>query len=261
MKTEDWLAEGNLTEAIAQADRDVSEDPQNASLSFLLFELLVLAEDFDAAFDRLRDVALADSRLSEVAEFYFGILNAERSRYNFLSQIQGAPQALQEPPAYGAKFINALGLLWEARIEEAEVLLDEAWKEVPKLSGILDGEEFTEIRDADDIIGPFLEAMIPEGYFWIPFEHIKRIEFKERQGYQDTIWLPAYIEMKGGIQGDLWIPSLYSGTGIKDDVLRLGQMTAWEYPSEKIGRVYGQRDIACDKKLIGIRQISTILFG
>lgn len=60
---------------------------------------------------------------------------------------------------------------------------------------------FLSNRDADDI-GPFLEVLIPEGYFWIPFEQIERIEFRDRQGYQDTIWLPAYIQMKGGIEGE-----------------------------------------------------------
>jgi protein involved in temperature-dependent protein secretion len=54
-------------------------------------------------------------------------------------------------------------------------------------------------------------------------------------------------------------PSLYSGTGAKDDFLRLGQMTTWDYPSSTIGRAYGQRDLKTDKILKGIRKVSTIL--
>lgn len=259
MRTEEWLSQGNLEEAIAQARQDVSRTPENAGFRFLLFELLVLAEDFDGAENELRHCAIADPNLAESVEFYQGLLNAERLRYNCLNKAIGAPQALLEPPSYGTTFIQALWLLCQSRVEEAEALLARGWQEVPKISGSLDGERFTEIRDADDVLGPFLEALVPGSYFWIPFEQIERINFKHRRGYQETIWMPAYLEMKGGIQGDLWIPSLYSGTGAKDDFLRLGQMTTWDYPSKSIGRVYGQRDLKTDKILKGIRKVSTIL--
>lgn len=261
MRTEDWLAQGNLQEAIAQVRCDITNDPNNLGQRFLLFELLVLIEAFDQAEMELNHVTSAHPSFAEQAKFYLGILNAERLRYNFLHKAEDSPQALLQPPAYGEKFIQALCLLIEAKIEEAEIALAAAWQEVPKLSGNLDGESFTEIRDADDILGPFLEAIVPNGYYWLPFEHIEQIIFQPKHGYQDNIWVPAYIEMKGGVKGNLWIPSLYSGTGTKEDSLRFGSVTIWDYPSPNIGRVYGQRDLKTNKVLKGIRQISKIVIN
>lgn len=261
MRTEDWLAQGNLGEAIAQVRRDLANEPGNLGQRFLLFELLVLIEAFDQAETELHHSTSAHPSFAENAEFYLGILRAERLRYNFLNKAEGSPQALLEPPAYGKKFIQALCLLAEAKIAEAELALAAGWQEVPKLSGNLDGQSFTEIRDADDILGPFLEAIVPDGYYWLPFEQIEQLIFQPKQGYQDTIWLPAYIEMKGGVKGDLWIPSLYSGTGTKEDSLRLGNLTTCDYPSPHIGRAYGQRDLKTDKVLKGIRQVSTIVLN
>ena len=260
MKTEDWLNQGNLEAAIAQARQDIEQDPQNLGLRFLLFELLFLTEDFDQAEAELRVAASLDSNFSEGAELYLGLLRAERSRHNFLVKGEGAPHGLLPPPVYGAKFIQALDCLVNAQLETAETLLTEGWQAVPKLSGNLNGKAFTEIRDADDILGPFLEALVPDRYFWLPFEQIQSLEFLPQAGYQDTIWMPAYIEMQSGVKGDLWIPALYSGTGKKSDFSKLGQLTEWEYPSPNIGRAYGQRDLKTGEVLIGIRQVSTIFF-
>lgn len=258
MRTEDWLAQGNLGEAIAQARQDLVNEPGNLGQRFLLFELLILTEEFDQAEEELHYAVSAEPSFAENAEFYLGILRAERLRYNFINKAEGVPQALLPPPAYGEKFIQAVCCLAEANITEAELALGAGWEQVPQLSGNLDDQPFTEIRDADDLLGPFLEAIVPNGYYWVPFEQIEQLRFQPKRGYPDTIWLPAYIEMKGGVKGNLWIPSLYSGTGSKDDALRLGNLTTWEYPSPHIGRVYGQRDLKTDKVLKGIRQVSTI---
>lgn len=259
MRTEDWLVQGNLGEALTQARRDVTSNPESFGLRFLLFELLVLVEEFNQAEDELRYATAADPNIADGVELYLGLLSAERLRYNWMTKAQGSPNGLLKPPDYAAKFVEASSLLCEARVKEAEVLLREGWQQVPKLSGSLDGKRFSEIRDADDVLGPFLEALVPGHYYWIPFEQIQRVEFQPKHGYQDTIWIPAYIEMKEGVRGNLWFPSLYSGTSKKSALSKLGQLTEWEYPSPNVARAYGQRDLKTDEILQGIRQVSTIL--
>src|SRR5262245_60898107 len=70
MNTQAWLDQGNLTEALAQARRDVAAQPTNAGLRFLLFEFLALQEDFAGAEAELRQIVAAEPNLREAMGLY-----------------------------------------------------------------------------------------------------------------------------------------------------------------------------------------------
>lgn len=263
---EDWLKQDNLSEAIVQAQQEAFSRPNDESIQFLLFELLALTENFDESERALLAAMSINPSLLEMFELYRGILNAERIRHNVTRNAEGTLSLLTDLPAYSGKFLSSIKLISELKVEEAEILMKRAYQDVPKVSGEIDGVKFIDIRDSNDQIYPFLEVLTPNHYFWVPFSHICRIEFKRFTGYQNTIWMPAYLELKGKIKGEVWIPSLYSGTGSKEDICKMGKLTIWENISTSINRAYGQRDFLYidlygNNLLKAIRQVSLITFN
>jgi len=260
-----WLNQDNLIEATAQVQREVSASPNDEALQFLLFELLALSENFNESENALVAAAKINPALSKMFEIYRGLLNAERIRYNIMMKGEGDLSVLTELPTYSAKFILLIKLISQGKLDEAEVLIKKTYQEVPKVSGEVDGVKFLGIRDSNDLIYPFLEVLTPNHYFWVPFSHIHRIEFRKLAGYQNTIWIPTYLEIKKMTKIQVWLPSLYSGTGVKEDILKLGRMTTWDNISDSINRAYGQRDFMFvdnngSSWLKGIHQISSINF-
>ena len=47
------------------------------------------------------------------------------------------------------------------------------------------------MTDADQRLGPVLEAVINGRYFWIPFQRISRIELDAPADLRDAVWTPA----------------------------------------------------------------------
>src|SRR5262245_16205639 len=126
MNTQALLEQGNLTEALAQARRDVAARPKDTGLRFLLFEFLALPEDFGGAEAELKQILATDPGLGDGVGLFLKLIEAERKRHDLLLRGQGSPPvALQEPPAYGAAFLQAVQLLAGGRGQEAKRLLDE----------------------------------------------------------------------------------------------------------------------------------------
>ncbi len=266
MTLQELLEQDKLQEAIAQLQQNIQGNPNDCEAQFLLFELLALSEDFDGAESALRTVSALDAETSNTVDFFIGILQAERLRYNFWVNAEGSPSAIFEPPTYASAFIDAHFYLHANQVSEAESTLQAGWEQVPQRSGTLNNEPFTAIRDLDDILGPFLEIIVPGQYFWVPFDHIQRLDIPPLRSYPDTIWMPVDINFVGGRSGNAWIPSLYSGTGHNQDgKIQFGRMTL-SRPSASlvIQRYCGQRDLKISEssgdRWMGIRQVSSLVF-
>jgi len=258
----EWLEQGDLTMAIKQAQENVADRPRAEGERFLLFELTILQEDFEEAMVQLNMLRELSPQLSDAAEFYLGLVEAELRRNAFLQKGDGGVGFVVEPPDWAGDFCRACQSLLAGRGAEASSLLQEAWRKVPPVSGTLNGErEFTSFRDADDVLGPFLEAIVPGAWLWMPFSQIQSVSFTEPKGYQEIIWRPAEVVMRNGWSGEVWVPSVYSGTGERTDHEKLGRMTMFDYPAPGISRGYGQRDFKIDDgTLMGIQSVKRLEF-
>jgi type VI secretion system protein ImpE len=143
---------------------------------------------------------------------------------------------------------NWLGLLVEAlRLEAidragAEALRAEAFEAAPASSGSIDGAPFAWLADADQRLGPVLEAVVNGRYFWIPFSRISRIEIDAPTDLRDTVWTSATFTWANGAQTVGLIPTRYDGsTDSPVDAVRLARRTEWDG-----GRGLGQRMFASD---------------
>jgi type VI secretion system protein ImpE len=260
------LEQGDLTEAIEQARRDLTERPRDEGLRFLFFELMALEENFEEAMVQLNMMREFTPDFAGASEFFLGLIEAEQARHTFLNGGESGVGFLVEPPGWASEFCQIPKLVAEGRTDAAADLLRKARPLVPTVSGTVNGDRaFTSLRDADDVLDPFLEAIAPGAWVLLPFSQLRSITFLPSRGYQDVIWRPAVVSFREGREVELWLPSNYSGSGGRTDLEKLGRLTMWDDLGPDLRRAYGQRDFMLDASgswvtLMGIRNIQEILF-
>ena len=175
MKAQELLDAGHLSGAIEQLNQDVKSHPTDSRLRTFLFELLCFAGDYQRA-ERQLDVLGGQSTTAELGvQVYHNILAAEKPRRRLFSEGL-RPDFLLDPPQYLRLHLEALNRLREDRPAEAKALLDQSEGSRSELKGRLEGRPFLDFRDADDLIGPFLEVIVHRNYVWLPFEQIAHLE-------------------------------------------------------------------------------------
>lgn len=222
------LDAGNLTAAIEAATREVKTRPSDTAARTFLFELLLFAGDWERALKQL-DVVAGQNAGSELgAQVYRNNIQAMRERELLWTQSL-APHFLTEPPAGVDLHLAAIKELNAGRESEAQKLLDTAATGRTPLAGSMDGREFSDWRDADDLLAPVLELIISDKYTWLPFAQIKRIEFAPPRQLRDLVWCPVRIETRQGTIGEMFVPALYEGSNRHtDDLVKLGRLTDWQ---------------------------------
>jgi type VI secretion system protein ImpE len=218
---------GELQAAIDAVTQAVKSNPSDVRHRTFLFELLCFAGDFDRA-ERQLDVIGHQSATAEVGvQVYRNNLKAERDRARLFADGLH-PYFLSDPPPYVELHLEAINRLREGNFEEAHQLLNQAEEERPALIGKLNGKQFLDFRDYDDVIGPVLELIVQDHYTWLPFEQIKQIEIGAPKQLRDLMWAAARVESTDGTIGEVFIPALYSGSSDHpNDQVKLGRMTDW----------------------------------
>ena len=223
----DLLDAGQLQAAIEAVSQDVKARPSEMQPRTFLFELLCFAGDWDRA-ERQLDVIGHQSAQAELGvQVYRNNLKAERDRVRLFSDGL-APHFLTEPPAYVDLHLNAINRMREGNYDEARLLLDQAEEERPALIGKVNGRQFLDFRECDDLIGSVLELIVHDKYTWLPFEQIKSMEISAPKQLRDLMWAPARIEGVDGTVGEVFIPALYvRSSDHPNDQVKLGRMTDW----------------------------------
>ena len=123
------------------------------------------------------------------------------------------------------------------------MLLDDAERLRPKVSGICDGQPFNDLRDIDDLTAPFLEVLTSNGkYYWIPIERVELIEFRAPERPRDLLWRRVHMVVRSGPDGEVFLPTLYAGSATDPDPrIRMGRMTDWHGGDGSPVRGAGQR--------------------
>ncbi|HYP28093.1 MAG TPA: type VI secretion system accessory protein TagJ [Blastocatellia bacterium] len=252
------LETGNLQGAIDQVTSEVKAAPTDMHKRTFLFELLCFAGEFDRA-ERQLDVIGHQSAKSEIGVMvYRNNLNAERDRRRLFSDgLQ--PHFLSEPPSYVDLHLDAINRLREGNLDEARAVLDRAEEERPALTGRINGDQFLDFRDYNDLTGPVLEVIMAGEYTWLPFEQIRQVSIEPPRQLRDLIWIAARIEATDGTLGEVFIPVLYAGSGEHaNDQVRLGRMTDWKQMSEDLYIPAGLRLFLVDNEdrpMLGVRSI------
>jgi type VI secretion system protein ImpE len=144
--------------------------------------------------------------------------------------------------------------------EAAVGLRDQAFEAAPAISGQIDGQAFTWIADADERLGPILEAIINGKYYWIPFERIRKIQIEKPVNLRDVIWITATFTWTNEGQAVGLIPSRYPGSEEEEDNgFRMSRKTNWRNLGNNFFIGLGQRMLTTDHgeyPLLDIREVT-----
>jgi type VI secretion system protein ImpE len=233
---------GNLPEAIAAATEEVRKHPADAGRRAFFCELLCFAGDLDRADKQLDALGqLAPDAMLGLALFR-QLIRAEQARRQFYTEGR-LPEFLDKPSPLLELHLKASIAIREGNSAEAATLLGQAEEMRPKPAGTCDGQPFDDFRDLDDLLAPVFEVLTTNGkYYWIPANQVELVELRPFQRPRDLLWRLAHMIVRGGPDGEVYLPTLYHGShDDPDNALRLGRATDWRGGKAEPMRGVGQR--------------------
>jgi type VI secretion system protein ImpE len=250
--------DGKLTEAIEAASASVKQSPTDAGARILLAELLLFGGDFERA-DSVLDAAQAiDPTAAIVVAEFCQLLRAARVRRQVIRDGR-VPEFLGGPTESQQLLLRALVQLRSGDRAAAAHVAAEAEDSRTPVSGTSNGTAFADFRDVDDLVGGNLEVLTTTGkYFWIPVEHIGSMEFHVAKRPRDLFWRRCSMMVRGGPEGDVYLPALYETDAESGIEVRLGRATEWIGPAPFRGS--GQRMFLVGEEGVPIHELTTIEF-
>ncbi|MFT5532232.1 MAG: type VI secretion system protein ImpE [Candidatus Paceibacteria bacterium] len=255
MFAEQLVREGDPVAALTALQDQIRKDPSSAKLRTFLFQLLSVLGQWPRALTQLNVAGELDAATLPMVQTYREAIQCEALREEIFAG-KRAPLIFGQPQPWLAQLITALQ--FDATDpQRAADLRAQAFDAAPVIAGNIDGTPFAWLADADQRLGPVIEAIINGRYFWIPFCRIRRIEIDAPTDLRDAVWTAASFTWTNGASTVGLIPTRYNDTASSsDDALRLARRTEWV--GEGAGRGLGQRMFAteaADYALMDIRLI------
>jgi type VI secretion system protein ImpE len=220
------LAAGRVSEALAEQIEVVRGRPLDADARYLLFQLFTLTGAWERAAKQLAALARLDPELQRGVAMYRSLLAAEVEREAVFAGTTD-PILPPEPPAHARLRLEALQAAAAGDPGTAAQRVAAARDERPIVKGTCNGETFTGLADADELLASLLEVFAGGRYLWLPLEHIARLTATAPRHLLETVWLPAQLEYADGEAATVHLPALYPGSAGADDAVRLGRETRW----------------------------------
>lgn len=254
------LDAGDLTGAIDSVLTFVRNNPTNIPARIYLFELSCFSGDWDRAEKQLDVIGHQDADAMIGSMIYRQNFKAERDRARYFSDgLQ--PGILAPPPPYVEELIQANNRIREGNIAAARAVLDRIEEERPAFKARVNGVEYSDFRDYNDATMCIFEVIFKDQYVWLPMEQIQKIEFFKPKSLRDLCWVQAQVELVEGTNGEMFLPSIYSGSWKSDnDQIRLGRMTDWRDLGDDLFAGEGLKLFWMDGKDRSILDIETIEF-
>lgn len=227
MESKELIKKGQLGEARAALVNEVKNRPGDPASRTLLFQVLLFCGEWEKANRHLEILAELDPQLSLTVAQYQNLLTCERQREAVCAG-QELPSYLPEPPAYFHQWQAALRGLRDGGDEQAASTMQALVESLPVVSGTINGQDFTGLRNADDTLAHALELFAHDRYVWVPFEDIRELTVNSPQSLIDLMWIPASLTTWGGLSMNGFLPVLYPLSAQQsDEQVRLGRMTDW----------------------------------
>jgi type VI secretion system protein ImpE len=233
---------GRLREAIAALVEDVRARPTDTGARLLLGELLCFSGDLERADNHLDAAGHADAQALPYVMGLRQLIRAEQARRDFFREGR-LPQFLGPPEGAVRTLLEASVRVRAGAQAEAVELLGRVEEQRPRVAGSCDGRTFQDLRDLDDLVSCVLEVLTSDGrYFWVPIADVASIEFRAPSTPRDLLWRNVVLTVRGGPEGEVFLPVLYAGTEAEaDDQFRLGRATEWRGGDGAPARGVGQR--------------------
>jgi len=242
MTPSELLEAGQLQAAIAAAVELVKNRPTDIESRGFLVQLLCFSGDLERADKQLDTLSHQSPETAVGVALLRQLVRGEQARNQVFTSGR-VPEFLDNPPNYLQLHLKAAIALREQDNIAATEHLRAAEAETPAVSGTCNGRPFQGQRDLDDLTACFAEVLTSNGkYYWIPFARIESIEFHPPERPLDLLWRRAHMIVRGGPDGEVYLPTIYQGTTDQaDEQLQLGRATDWIDEDQAAVRGLGQR--------------------
>lgn len=261
MSAQTLINDGDLQAALKALQDTVRTDPSNAKHRIFLFQLLTVLGNWPRALTQLDVAGKLDASTMPMVQTYREAIQCEALRAEIFAG-KRPPLIFGEPEQWVVLLLESLRLSGEGEHGKAAAAREQAFDAAPASSGTLNGEAFEWIADADQRLGPILEAIINGRYYWIPFHRIKQIDIEAPADLRDSVWMPASFTWANGGETVGLVPTRYNETvGSNDNGLLLSRRTEWvgEAPAPICG--LGQRMLATDAAEFALMDVRQIVFA
>lgn len=261
MLAEDLLESGDLDGVLSALQGAVRSDAANSKLRIFLFQLLCVQGDWKRAITQLKLCAEMDSQAVPMAQTYREGIICEVYRAKVFAG-EKEPLVFGEPQEWIALMIEALKALAAGKVDQAADLRARAFEAAPPVPGMLNGEAFEWIADADMRLGPLLEVIVNGRYFWMPFDAISSMTFEDPADLRDLVWTPATLKLANGGEIVGLIPTRYAGTTERGDAAeKLARSTSWTDVGAETFVGLGQRLFTTDQGDTALMDIRSLTLG
>jgi type VI secretion system protein ImpE len=258
---EESFRRGDLQDCLQSLQAAVRQSPADAALRIFLAQVLMVMGDWDRALNQLKVIGELDAGALAMVGAYGAAIQCERLRADVFAG-RRSPLLFGEPLPWIALLMRSVSLQGEGREAEAGEVRAQALELAPGTSGTLNGEPFEWIADADSRLGPVLEVLLNEAYYWIPFERIASIRVEPPSDARDLVWLPAEFRWINGGEAMGLIPVRYPGSELSGDpAIRMARRTEWQAtgPDSYVG--LGQRVLTTDGPEVGLLELRELSLG
>jgi type VI secretion system protein ImpE len=252
---EDCFRRGDLPGCLRSLQDSIRQSPADAKLRIFLAQVLMVQGDWGRALNQLKVIGEMEASALPMMHAYSAAIQCERLRAEVFAGSR-SPLLFGEPLPWIALQMQSVALQGSGREAEAAELRAQAFEAAPATAGTLNGESFEWIADADSRLGPMLEVLLNEAYYWIPFDRIASIRVEPPSDARDLVWLPAEFRWSNGGEAMGLIPVRYPGSeGSDDAAIRLARKTEWRSIGPDAYQGLGQRILTTDGPEIGLLEL------
>ena len=241
------LRAGQPKKALASLTAAVKAAPAKPQLRVFLAQLLCLLGQWERAHTQLNVVADMDAKTGPMREMVGHALRCELLR-KAVFQGRRSPMIFGQPEEWLALQIESLLQAGQGDLAQAVSLSQRALEAAEPVSGLIDGQPFSWIADADSRLGPALEAMVNGRYYWVPFNRLSKVVIEAPTDLRDLVWLPAHLSFSNGGEALAMLPTRYPGSELsEDEQILMARKTEWREEGSERWLGLGQRLLVTDQ--------------
>jgi type VI secretion system protein ImpE len=261
MTPEELLKSGDAEGALAALSEKVRANPGDNRLRIFLFQLMCVLGQWDRAIRQLKICGEKDPAALPMAQTYREAIICEVYREKVFAGDK-SPLVMGEPQDWLAQLIEAGRLTAKGETAAGAALRAQAFDAAPVSKGMIDGQAFDWIADADVRLGPVFEAIVNGKYYWIPFNQIREITFDPPTDLRDAVWTAAHLTLVTEGKVVALIPSRYPFSGQKGAAAeKLARATSFADLGDETFVGMGQKLIATDQGDIPLLDARLVSFA
>lgn len=261
LDSSELFQQGDLASALEAALTEVRQKPTDVPARLFLAELCCFSGDWERAEKQLDTLSKQTTDAAMLVALFRQLLRGEIARQQVL--VEGRTPEIVTPltPAM-SKAIEILNANRNGDLAKATELVAEMDSLQPLVTGTCNDKPFESIRDLDDRTAPILEVITSTGkYFWTPWESLEYLDFDPPLRAMDLLWRRTKISVKGGPEGEVYIPTRYvSANDTLNELQRLSRATDWIGEEGEFTQGLGCRTLLVGEESLTIMELKSLTF-